>query len=98
VNKLLKEYRIEGLPMPYTIEDFRREIAREVMQEMTPEERLAGLPAEEIVKRLSPQERLAGLPVEERLARLSADEIDAYLKRAEKKATATNKPKSGRRR
>jgi hypothetical protein len=42
--------------MPYTIEDFRREIARENLHELTAEERLAGL---------STEDRLTGLSTEE---------------------------------
>ena len=56
VNHLFVAYRAEGLNMPYTIEDFRREIMREHLHELTPEERLAGLPAEEILKRISPEQ------------------------------------------
>jgi hypothetical protein len=36
-----------GLAMPYTMEDFKREVAREHLHELTAEERLAGLPAEQ---------------------------------------------------
>jgi hypothetical protein len=95
VNKLFAEYRVEGLPMPYTMEDFKREIAEGLWPE--PEERV---PVQEVLKRFSPEERLAGLPAEEilkhfsaeeRLAGLSADQIEAYLKGLGKKATSRKK-------
>ena len=35
--------------MPYTMEDFRREVACEHLAELTAEERLVGLPAEEVL-------------------------------------------------
>ncbi len=56
VQKVFKEYRIEGLPMPYTIEDFRREIAREVLPQMTPAERVAGMSPEQILDQLPPEQ------------------------------------------
>lgn len=79
--------------MPYTIEDYRREVARQFIHELTPEERLEGLPAKELASRLSPEERLAGLPAEERLAGLSAEQIEAYLKRWQKRASPSPKKK-----
>jgi hypothetical protein len=48
VNQLFGEYRQEGLTMPYTMEDFRRDIARQHVRELTLEERLAGLSASQI--------------------------------------------------
>ena len=48
VNKLFENYQLEGQDMPYTMEDFRRDVAREQLHELTPEERLAGLSAEQI--------------------------------------------------
>ena len=48
VCQLFADYRLEGLTMPYTIEDWRRDFTREHMQDFTVEERLAGLPAEQI--------------------------------------------------
>ena len=38
INDIFGQYRHEGLTMPYTIEDYRCDVAREVMSEMTPEE------------------------------------------------------------
>jgi hypothetical protein len=34
--------------MPYTMEDFKRDVAREHLHELTAEERLAGLRAEQV--------------------------------------------------
>jgi len=56
VRRLFTDYKVEGLSMPYTMEDYRREVAQEYLQELTAAERLALLPAEE---------RLAGLTVEQ---------------------------------
>jgi hypothetical protein len=48
VNRLLNFYGLEGIPMPYTMEDFKREVAQDVLKELTPKQRLEGLSAEEI--------------------------------------------------
>jgi hypothetical protein len=48
VRRLFADYKVEGLPMPYTMEDFRRETAREILDQLTPEQRLAGLTVEQI--------------------------------------------------
>lgn len=42
--------------MPYTMEDFEREVLEETLSKLTPEQLLAGL---------TPEQRLAGLPLEE---------------------------------
>src|SRR5207245_8365118 len=89
VNEILEMYQQEGLAVPYTMQDFRREIARKYVDELTAEERLAGLPAEKVLTQFSPEQRLAGLP---------PDRIEAYLERLRKKRAASRKkkPKHGR--
>ncbi len=79
--RLLEEYQREGLDMPYTMADFRRDFTREFLKELTPEERLAGLSPEDLLKGLSPEERLAGLSPADLLKGLSAEQIAALLKR-----------------
>ncbi len=48
LNHVFKNYQQEGVVMPYTIEDFRRDVAKEYLSTLSPEERLAGLSSEEI--------------------------------------------------
>ena len=72
VYQLFEQYRKEGANMPYTMEDFGRDFAKEHLKDLTPEERLEGLSAEE---------RLKGVPAEKRLEGLSPEEIAALLKR-----------------
>lgn len=78
--------------MPYTMKDFRRDLALEYLERLTLEERLqlAGLPAEKLVERLSPEQRLAGLPLEE---------IDTYRRGLRRGSPASRKkmPKRKRR-
>jgi len=56
VNELLEYYGLEGIAMPYTMEDFEREVAEKVLKKLTPQQRLEGL---------SPEELLSHLPVAE---------------------------------
>ena len=92
LNDLRETYAMEGLEVPYTKEDYKREVARELFQKMPPSERrelLQGLPPNErqelfqglpLSKR---RELLQGLPPSERrelLRGLPVEEIEAYLK------------------
>ncbi|HEV3078826.1 MAG TPA: hypothetical protein VGY66_03580 [Gemmataceae bacterium] len=56
VNELLEYYGLEGIAMPYTMEDFEREVAQKVLKKLTPEQRLEGL---------SPKELLSHVPLVE---------------------------------
>jgi hypothetical protein len=87
VNQLFGEYWQEGLAMPYTMEDFRREYFRERLRELAPADRK--LVVQEIVAHLSPEQLLAGL---------SAKQIEDVMQRLQKQAAATRKlkPKSSR--
>ena len=81
VNRLFDQYRKEGIQMPYTMEDFRRDYVKEHLKDLTPEEIREALSPEELLRGLSPEERLRGLSPEERLKGLSPEEIAALLKR-----------------
>lgn len=92
LNDLRETYAMEGFEVPYTKEDYKREVARELFQKMPPSERrelLQGLPISELqesLQGLPPSERrvlLQGLPPSERrelLRGLPVEEIEAYLK------------------
>ena len=66
LNELFEGYQREGLTMPYTMQDWRRDFILEHFHQLTPEERCKAL---------------RELPAEERLEGLSPKEIEAYLKR-----------------
>jgi len=72
LNQLYENYQKEGVPMPYTVDDFMRDVTLEHLDLLNPDERLRGL---------SSEERLKGLPSEERLKGLSPEEIEAYLRK-----------------
>jgi hypothetical protein len=48
LRELLQSYEGEGIAMPYTMEDFRRDYVKEHLQKLSPEERLEGLSPEEL--------------------------------------------------
>ena len=99
VNDLFRATGLGGITMPYTMEDYRKEKAREYLREMTVEQRLALFGPEELVEWLSPKQRLAGLPAKDRLAGLPTREIEAYLRRSGSKSATSRKkkPRSGQR-
>jgi len=87
INQLYHHYRVEGIAMSYTFQDYYRDFTKENLGLLTAEERLEGLPVEERLKGLPVEERLKGLPPRLLLQSLSADEIEAYLKKLRKKKT-----------
>ena len=52
MNKLLNFYGLEGIAMPYTMEDFEREVEEEFLQKLTPEQRLQGLSVEQVLSQV----------------------------------------------
>src|SRR5438874_1877696 len=85
LHRLFEGYEKEGLAMPYTMEDFRREYAKEIEEEkrllakellkiMPREEVLEVFPPEELIKALPPGELIKALPPEERLKGLPPEE------------------------
>lgn len=90
MNDLFAFYQVEGLAMPYTVEDYKRDLKERALALLTPDELferlsledlLKRLPPEELLKQLPPEERLKGLPPEERLKGLTREQIEAYLKK-----------------
>jgi hypothetical protein len=56
LNDLLEYYGLEGMAMPYTLEQFEREVEEKILKRLTLEKRLKGL---------TPEQRLAGLSRDE---------------------------------
>jgi 2-hydroxychromene-2-carboxylate isomerase len=88
LNRLVEKYRKEGLQMPYTMADFRRDYVREHLKDLTPEEirtavppeeYLQGLSPEQIRTALSPEQIRTALSPEQRLEGLSPEQILAAL-------------------
>jgi hypothetical protein len=78
MNQLFERYQLEGISMPYTMEDFRRDYAREHLDQF-----LSLLTTEEVLRRFSAEEVLRRFSAEEVLRRFSAEEIKAYLEKLE---------------
>ena len=94
VNQLLDKYSLEGIDMPYTMEQFRKEYLKshlaeldpdEVLSIFSPEELLSRFSPEELLSRFGPEDRLKGLDPEDRLKGLDPEKIEAYLKKLKKK-------------
>jgi len=64
LKQLLEKNQEEGLPMAYTMEDFKRDYVKEHLAKLSPEEQ---------------QHVLDSLPLDRRLAGLSAEQIRKYL-------------------
>jgi hypothetical protein len=72
INQLFENYQLEGITMPYTMEDFQKDYIKEHIDVISTEDRLKGLSAEEILKRFSADDRLKGISIEK---------IQQYLKK-----------------
>ncbi len=70
--------------MPYTMEDFRRDYAKEHLKDLTLDERLEGLSAKELLQRFSLEERLEGL---------SPEQIENYFQHRKLPPTSPSKRK-----
>jgi hypothetical protein len=69
LEQLIVGYRGEGIAMPYTMADFRRDYILEHFPELTAEDQ------RRVLQKLPPEERLKDL-----LKDLSPEEIESYLK------------------
>jgi len=77
LSKISETYKIEGLNMPYTLEDFNRECLEESI------EKIKDLPEDEqeqILAHLPPKIRIKGLDPKERLEGLSPKELEELRK------------------
>ena len=75
INQLLQKYSLEGIAMPYTMEQFRIDYVKAHLRDLDPEDRLKGLSAEEILSRSDAEEILSRFGAEDRLKWLGAEEI-----------------------
>lgn len=88
VDLLFEHYEVEGVNMPYTMEDFQRDYVRSRLDRLTPKERLEGLAPQERLEGLAPQERLDGLAPQERLDGLTPEEMNLLAKLIEERRKA----------
>ena len=84
IHQLFEGFKREGIAMPYTMQDFRHDFAKEHIREM--------------LDALSPEERrgvFSDVPPEDRLAGLSPEEIEKYLKRRKQDPRPGKRKKNG---
>ena len=84
LGELFEGLQGEGLGMPFTMEDFQRQYARDHFPRLPREEQrevMQSLPLEVRLSTLTDEERLAGLTEEQRLAGLTQEQIRQYLDR-----------------
>ncbi len=85
IYDLFTTYQTEGIiAMPYTLEDYRRDIKERALKMMTPEDVIKAFSPEELLKNIPAKERLRGLRAEDVFKKFSAEEIEAYLKKMRK--------------
>jgi len=75
INRLFIHYGLEGIEMPYTLEDYHLDSFKEFLDHSTPEER------RELLKKVPPEERLKGLSVEDLLRSLPEEIIREIQRR-----------------
>jgi hypothetical protein len=78
IEQLFERFQGEGLAMPYTMEDFQRQYAKEHFSKLTPEEQ---------------KEVLQALPPERLLEVISPEQIRQYLEQQSTKRRASPKPR-----
>lgn len=95
IRRMLRKYKAERIiEMPYTIENFRQEIVDEALDYMTPDDVFRKFTPDDLLKRIPPQERLKGLSTEEVFKAFFSDEIEAYLKKLQKKTKTKKKTRT----
>ncbi|MDU9048464.1 MAG: hypothetical protein Q3M30_06415 [Candidatus Electrothrix sp. Rat3] len=85
LNRLFENYQLEGIPMAYTMEDFKKDYVKEHLGVLSPDDRLRGLSTDEVLNRFSPDDRLKGLSLDEVLNKFSAEELRQYLEKKQRK-------------
>ena len=75
----------EDPDMANILQEYLRERLPQLLQKLSPEERLKGISTEKRLEGLSPEERLEGLSPEERLEGLSPEEVRSLVDAAQRK-------------
>ena len=79
IDELFEQYELEGLNMPYTVEQYYKYYVLKHLHK---------IPPKEILQHLKPADRLAGLKPADRLAGLKPEQVEKWLK-AQKKVKRT---------
>ena len=84
INELFFFYEMEGIVMPYTVQDYVKDYVESHLDVLSPEEILKKFSAQERLTGLSAEERLMGLSHEEFLKRIPPEELEKYLVKIKK--------------
>ena len=84
VGQLFENYQLEGVAMPYTIQDFQKDFVRDHLNLLSPDEVLRRYSPEDVLRRYSPEEVLRRYSANERLKDLSPAERLKDLSPAER--------------
>jgi hypothetical protein len=97
--QLFHGYEVEGLQMPFKIEDFDRvwiEKNKDWLMDLIPaEERVKGMTPEQIKAHLTPAQRVEGLTTEELVQVLSPERKEQLLKQLAASVSPSNPKKNG---
>ncbi|MEK7991245.1 MAG: hypothetical protein VSS52_009585, partial [Thiotrichaceae bacterium] len=85
LNQLYELYQVEGVIMPYTMEDFDRDYTENHLHLLPAEIRLKGVSAADRLKDLPAEEKLKGVSAADRLKDLSIEDIQAFLAKMQNK-------------
>ena len=85
ISQLYERYQLEGIKMAYTVEDYFRDLRKDVLESLTLEERLQGVPPEDLVKGTSPKELLKWIFSEDLLEGVSVEDIEKMIRLSKKK-------------
>lgn len=80
MNKLYHNYGLEGVNMPYTMQDYIKDLTKENLSLLNPHERLEGLTPQEILKEFNPKDRMEGLAPKDRMEGLNPKDLIKKLK------------------
>lgn len=75
VNRLFEFYKMEGVIMAYTVDDYVKDYVKDHLNDLSLNERLAGL---------STEERLIGLSTQDVLKNIPPEELEKYLSNIKK--------------
>ncbi|NOQ36957.1 MAG: hypothetical protein GQ569_13890 [Methylococcaceae bacterium] len=87
VNVLYEHYQTEELIMPYTLDDFNKEIGRKHLHFLNVEDVAKEFPIDEYLKHYSTDEVLKQYSLSERMKGLPKEEVEAYFLQLEQQKT-----------
>jgi len=74
IKEMYQRLKEEGIQMSYTVEDFKREVAKNSLHTLSVKDRLEGLRPEDVFNMFQPEDRLRGLGPEDRLRGLGPED------------------------